>query len=102
MSDFNDIDEFDALDFISFLKKANELSPVTYQYFKQLLQNRTIILNEEIGESLVETVWLPLRDFEHDNSDKPVTLILNSIGGSVSDGFFLAHYLAHYSKPLNI
>jgi ATP-dependent Clp protease protease subunit len=45
---------------------------------------------------------MPLRDFEHDNIDKPVTIILNSAGGSVTDGFFLAHYLAHYSKPLNV
>lgn len=33
---------------------------------------------------------------------EPVTLILNSSGGSVSDGFFLAHYISQYSKPLNI
>ena len=29
-------------------------------------------------------------------------MILNSSGGSVSDGFFLAHYISQYSKPLNI
>jgi len=45
---------------------------------------------------------LPLRAFEQDDSNEPVTLILNSSGGSVSDGFFLAYYLAQYSKPLNI
>ena len=33
---------------------------------------------------------------------EPVTLIMNSSGGSVSDGFFLAHYISQYSKPLNI
>jgi len=27
---------------------------------------------------------------------------LNSLGGSVSNGFFLAHYIAHYKKKLNI
>lgn len=31
-----------------------------------------------------------------------MTLILNSIGGTVSDGFFLAHYIANYKKKLNI
>jgi ATP-dependent Clp protease protease subunit len=45
---------------------------------------------------------LPLLDFEKDDSTEPVTLILNSSGGSVSDGFFLAHYITQYSKPLNI
>lgn len=28
--------------------------------------------------------------------------MINSCGGSVSDGFFLAYYLSNYSKPLNI
>lgn len=76
--------------------------PVMYQYFHQLLNHRTIIFNDSVGESTVEKVYLPLRDFELDNSTEPVTLILNSSGGSVSDGFFLAHYISQYSKPLNI
>jgi ATP-dependent protease ClpP protease subunit len=37
---------------------------------------------------------LPLKAFEEDDSTEPVTLILNSSGGSVSDGFFLAYYLS--------
>lgn len=75
---------------------------VTYQYFNQLENNRTIILNKEIEEDIIESVYLPLRDFEKDDSNAPVTLILNSLGGSVADGFFLAHYIKNYSKPLNI
>jgi len=59
-------------------------------------------LNDDIAEELVEKVYLPLKAFEEDDSMEPVTLILNSSGGSVSDGFFLAHYIAQYSKPLNI
>lgn len=74
----------------------------TYQYFHQLFDNRTILFNDDVKEDVVEKVYLPLRDFEQDNSTEPVTLILNSSGGSVSDGFFLAHYLSKYSKPLNI
>ena len=75
---------------------------VTYQYFNQLLNNRTIIFNDDVQDYIIEKVYIPLRDFENDDSDKPVTLILNSSGGSVSDGFFLAYYLSNYSKPLNI
>ena len=76
--------------------------PVLYQYFNQLLNHRTIILNDSVEESIIEKVFLPLRDFENDNSMEPVTLIINSSGGSVSDGFFLAYYISQYSKPLNI
>lgn len=81
---------------------ATELSPAMYQYYDQLLNHRTIILNDDITEHIIEYVYLPLLNFERDDSTEPVTLILNSSGGSVSDGFFLAHYLSHYSKPLNI
>ena len=53
-------------------------------------------------EDIIERVYIPLREFEQDDSMEPVTLILNSEGGSISDGFFLAYYIAQYSKPLNI
>ena len=81
---------------------STDLCPSDYQYFHQLLHNRTIIFNSSIDEDIIETIYLPLKDFEEDESQKPVTLILNSPGGSVTDGFFLAYYIAHYKKPLNI
>ena len=76
--------------------------PATYQYFNQLLNHRTIIFNCDVQEDLIEKVYIPLRDFEKDDSMEPITIIMNSSGGSVSDGFFLAHYISQYSKPLNI
>lgn len=89
------------LDFLA-LPEHVGLDPKTYQYFHQLLNNRTIILNEELSEDLIETVYLPMKDFEEDDITTPVTLILNSVGGSVSDTFFLANYIANYKKPLKI
>lgn len=88
-------------EFLSFPEHVG-LDPVTYEYFKQLLENRTVIFNQEVEENLIETVYIPLKEFEEDDSNAPITLILNSIGGSVSDGFFFAHYLAQYKKPLTI
>lgn len=90
------------LDFLSLVQDTAGLDPVMYQYFNQLFNHRTVIFNKDVTEDIVETIWLPLRDFELDESCAPVTLVINSMGGSVTDGFFLAHYLAHYSKPLNI
>lgn len=79
-----------------------EFNPSIYQYFHQLLDKRTVLFNADVDEDIVESVYLPLKEFEQDDSDQPITLILNSSGGSVSDGFFLAHYIAQYKKPLNI
>lgn len=90
--------EFD----LSELFDNNTFSIEDYQYLDQLLNHRTIIFNEEASASLIEKVFLPLKNFEEDNSILPITLILNSPGGSVADSFFLAHYLTHYKKPLKI
>ena len=76
--------------------------PTMYQYFNQLINHRTVIFNCDVQEDIIEKVFLPLKQFEEDDSMEPVTLIMNSSGGSVSDGFFLAHYIAKYSKPLTI
>ena len=92
-----DLDEL-----LSVLDPPNNIDPVSYQYFHQLFDKRTIIFNQDVSENLIETVYLPLKEFEEDSSTEPITLILNSLGGSVSNGFFLAHYIANYKKKLNI
>lgn len=78
------------------------LDPVMYQYYHQMNDNRTLILNTDIDERIVEMIYLPMRDWENDSDTRPVTLILNSQGGCVSDGFFLAQYISQYKKPLHI
>ena len=79
-----------------------DFSPSTYQYFHLLKDRRTVLFNADVDEDIIESVYLPLREFEEDELDKKVTLILNSSGGSVSDGFFLAHYISQYKKKLDI
>lgn len=95
-------EDFSLIDLLNIIKQAVGADPISYQYFYQLLKKRTVIFNSDVDESIVETVFLPLKNFEEDDSQEPVTLILNSSGGSVSDGFFLANYLTTYSKPLTI
>lgn len=78
------------------------IDPVTYQYFHNLLEKRTVIFNDGIDDSVVETLYLPLRELENDNCTDPITLIFNSGGGSVTHGFFIANYLTTYKKKLNV
>lgn len=73
-----------------------------YQYFDLLLHKRSIIFNQEIDESIVETVIIPLLKFEKDTDKSPVTLYLSTVGGSVSDCLVLCNIIDNYSKPLNI
>ena len=79
-----------------------DFSPSTYQYFHQLKDRRTVLFNADVDEDIIESVYLPLREFEEDELNEKVTLVLNSSGGSVSDGFFLAHYISQYKKKLDI
>ena len=90
------------LEFLGFAETTSSLDPVMYQYFKNLLQKRTIILNSEIDENILENVVLPLKDFEEDDSHKPITLILNTPAGSVADGLMLCNIIDNYTKPLEI
>lgn len=90
------------LEFLDFVQTVNGLNIVDYQYFHNLLNNRTIILNSEIDESILETVVLPLQQFEKDDSVAPVTLYLNTPGGSVADGLMLCNIIDNYKKKLNI
>ena len=84
------------------LLDTQSIDPATYQYFEKLLNERTIIFNQEVDEKIVERVAIPLLDFEKDNSNDPVTLIFATVGGSVSDGFVLCNIIDQYRKPLNI
>ena len=91
----------DELDFLGMLNN-DIVSPSMYQYYHQLFHNRTIIFNNGVDEDILETVIMPLKDFENDNSQEPVTLVLQSVGGSMSDGLVLINVIDNYTKPLNI
>ena len=90
------------LEFLGFADTVSGLDPIMYQYFNQLLKHRTIVLNSEIDSDILETVVLPLKEFEEDSNSEKITLILNTPGGSVADGLMLCNIIDNYSKPLDI
>lgn len=72
------------------------------QYLDQLLNHRTILFNEEVDSNVIEKVYIPLKNFEEDTDTTPITLILNSPGGSLPDALFLCNVIDNYKKPLTI
>lgn len=84
------------------IEEQSTLDPVMYQYFNYYKNHRTVVFNRAVDDSIVETVILPLLEFEKDDSYDPVTLILSTPGGSVSDGLILCNVIDQYKKPLNI
>ena len=74
---------------------------VRYQYFENL-KRRTIVFNRMGDEDILEYLILPLRQFEEDDSNEPVNLILNTCGGSTMAGLVVLNLIDNYKKPLNI
>lgn len=83
------------------LGNANELSPATYQYYKGI-KNRKIIINDQITPDIVESVMLPLLEMDNDGSEKPIEIILCSVGGSIFDGMPLCDIIDNLKTPTTI
>lgn len=59
--------------------------PILYQYYKNLKERR-IIINEQIDSEIVELVIIPLLKMDNDGTNKPIEIVLNTVGGSIFDG----------------
>lgn len=90
------------LDFLQDVINYSQMDPQSYQYFYNLLKKRTIVFNEEIDVGIVESLIMPLLDFEKDDSEEPVTLILATPGGSTLAGLSVCNIIDNYKKKLNI
>ena len=66
--------------------------PVMYQYYKNL-KNRKIIINDQIGADIVEMVMIPLLEMDNDGTERPIEIILNTVGGSLFDGAALCNII---------
>ena len=62
------------------LANPTEMSPAIYQYYKNL-QNRTIVINEQISSDIVESAMLPLIEMDNDGTGEPITIRLSTVGG---------------------
>ena len=75
--------------------------PVTYQYYKQL-KNRKIIINEEIGDNLLETATLPFIEMDNDGTGNPIEIIISTVGGEIYSGFNLVDQIENAKSPVTI
>jgi ATP-dependent Clp protease, protease subunit len=56
-----------------------------FESYQQLLKDRTILLNADITDNVIERVVLPLNALSQ-KSKKPIKLLLHSSGGSIEAG----------------
>lgn len=72
-----------------------------YQYYK-CLHNRQIIINEQIGDNLLETAILPFMQMDNDGSGKPIEIIISTIGGEIYNGFNFIDQIEKAKTPTTI
>lgn len=72
-----------------------------YQYYK-CLNNRQIIINEQIGDNLLETAILPFIQMDNDGSGKPIEVIISTIGGEIYNGFNFIDQIEKAKTPTTI
>lgn len=75
--------------------------PILYQYYKNLL-NRKIVINEQIGDGLLETATLPFIEMDNDGSNKPIEIIISTIGGEIYSGFNFVDQIEKAKSPVTI
>lgn len=67
---------------------------------KLLVESRTIIVGEEIGDSIYRKLAVSLAIMERKDPHKPVTVLINSPGGSADAGFAMYDLLRWTDVPV--
>lgn len=75
--------------------------PIIYQYYKNLL-NRKIIINEQIGDGLLETAILPFMEMNEDGTGRPIEIIITTPGGEIYSGFNFVDQIENAKVPVTI
>jgi ATP-dependent Clp protease protease subunit len=67
---------------------------------RELLDSRTIIISQAIDSQLAKGIYSRLILLEKDNPEKPITVIVNSQGGSADSGFGIYDMLKFVKPPI--
>ncbi|KAI0470982.1 Clp protease-domain-containing protein [Xylariaceae sp. FL0804] len=73
----------------------------TYDIFSKLLQERIVCLNGPIYDEVSASVVAQLLWLESDNPDKPITMYINSPGGSVTAGLSIYDTMTYIRSPVS-
>jgi ATP-dependent Clp protease protease subunit len=70
----------------------------SYDIFSRLLKSRIIVLSDQINDVTASLVVAQLIYLEHEDTDRDITLYINSPGGSITSGFAIYDTM-QYIKP---
>ncbi len=67
---------------------------------KELLKSRTLIISQQIDSQLAKYIYSALILLENEDPTKPITVIINSQGGSADSGFGIYDMLRFVKPPI--
>ncbi len=67
---------------------------------RELLKSRTLIISQQIDAQLAKYIYSSLILLENEDSTKPITVIINSQGGSADSGFGIYDMLKFVKPPI--
>ena len=83
------------------MMKTSLPSPVDYQYYKCLKENR-ILINQDISDCLLEYAIIPLIQMDEDENIDHIEIILNTMGGDIYSGFSMVSVLENLKTKTTI
>ncbi|KAM3456757.1 hypothetical protein NHJ6243_008036 [Beauveria neobassiana] len=69
--------------------------------FSKLLQERIVCLNGEVNDYMSASIVAQLLWLESDTPDKPITMYINSPGGSVTSGMAIYDTMTYIKSPVS-
>jgi len=73
----------------------------TDDIFSRLLKERIVCLNGEVNETVSAAVVAQLLFLEADNPEKPISMYINSPGGSVTAGLAIYDTMSYIASPVS-
>lgn len=73
----------------------------TWDIFSKLLQERIICLNGEVNDYMSASIVSQLLWLESDTPDKPITMYINSPGGSITAGMAIYDTMTYIKSPVS-
>ncbi|KAJ4159855.1 uncharacterized protein LMH87_007794 [Akanthomyces muscarius] len=84
-----------------YIEETSAAGRKTWDIFSKLLQERIICLNGEVNDYMSASIVAQLLWLESDTPDKPITMYINSPGGSVTSGMAIYDTMTYIKSPVS-
>ncbi|KAI9595819.1 Clp protease-domain-containing protein [Syncephalis fuscata] len=86
---------------IPFVIEQTSRGERSYDIFSRLLKERIICLNGEVHDGLASSLVAQLLFLESENPEKPISMYINSPGGSVTAGMAIYDTMQYIQSPVS-